>query len=167
MTFRSTVTAVAALHAARFHRASDRRNTVKLARESRERRKARNGSKGQEPEKTNSSRRFFKREDKKRKFGENLPKEVDESAPPAQRVVDDTMGATGDSGNMTGPAARPSHASSSSGLNDEDRKRALEQSQQREAKKLALSSGREQMGEMRTRTTRVSVVPRPWWESSR
>ena len=44
------------------------------------------------------------------------------------------MGANGDSGNIIGPVARPSQASSSSGLNDEDRKRALEQSQQREAK---------------------------------
>ena len=40
----------------------------------------------------------------------------------------------GDSGNIIGPAARPGQASSSSGLTNEDRKRVLAQSQQREAK---------------------------------
>ena len=44
------------------------------------------------------------------------------------------LGANGNSGNITGPAARPSQASSSSGLNDEDRKQTLEPSQHREAK---------------------------------
>ena len=47
---------------------------------------------------------------------------------------DDTMGAKGDSGNIAGPAARPGRASSSSGLIDENRKRVLAQSQQRETK---------------------------------
>ena len=76
----------------------------------------------------------LRREDTKRKLAEKLPKKADEGAPPAQRVEDDTMGANGDSGNITGAVARPNRASSSSGLNDEDRKQALEQSQQREAK---------------------------------
>ena len=76
----------------------------------------------------------LRREDKKRMLAEKLPKEADEGAPPTQRVEGDTMGANGDSGNIAGPAARPGQASSSSGLTDEDRKRVLAQSQQREAK---------------------------------
>ena len=76
----------------------------------------------------------LRREDKKRKLAEKLPKESDEGAPPTQRVEDDTMVANGDSGNIAGLAARPGPASSLSGLTDEDRKRVLAQSQQREAK---------------------------------
>ena len=76
----------------------------------------------------------FRREDKKRKLAEKLLKEADEGAPPTQRVEDDTMGANDDSGNIAGLAARPGQASSSSELTDEDRKRVLAQSQQREAK---------------------------------
>ena len=50
------------------------------------------------------------------------------------------MGANGDSGNIAGPAARLGQASSSSGLTDEDRKRVLAQSQQREAKSARSSA---------------------------
>ena len=133
-TLRSTVTAVAAWMPLIFK--GIRRQGHSEARRHRIQR-ASEGTERLERARTSENEFFeevLRREDKKRKLAEKLPNEADEGFPPAQRVEDDTMGANGDSDHIIGLAARLSQASSSSGLNDEDRKRALEQSQQREAK---------------------------------
>ena len=134
------------------------------ARGSRKRWKARNDSKGQEPEKNEFFEVVLRREDKKRKLAQKLPKEADEGA----RVEDDTMGANGLVLCATWPSVklvwidrRRQEAGAGTVLNNARPRIA------RSSSKLARGSGKEKMGEMRTRTTRVSVVMRPWWESSR